>query len=173
MLLIASNACKFDVCVYVSTEETLHYERISRNSEKYANVLFVEAYDMDTFLKAAYVSYLLKPRFLFVDSINALFRAEALRENTLVKQSLITGFFVESALERGGKLFASAQVRAVGEVGLGVPGAKILDYYFDALLGVFIEEANKRYIKPIKVPIRADFDKLSFRITETGVEWLD
>lgn len=171
LLLIAGNVCGSDNCVYISTEETLHYEKVAKNPERYNNVLFTEAYDMDTLLKAAFTSYLLKPRFVFVDSINALFRVEAMKENTLAKQALITGLLLETATARSGKLFASAQVR-VGN-GLEAPGAKIIDYYFDALLGVFVEKAGKRYLKPLKVPLQIGFEKLEFRITEVGVEWLE
>jgi len=173
LLAIASNVCRFHDCVYISTEETLHYERVAKNPEKYEKALFAEAYDMDTLLRLAIATYLLRPVFVFVDSINALFRVEALRESALTKQVFIISLLLEAVAGHRGKLFATAQVR-VGERGdLEASGSRIMDYYFDTVIGVFTEEAGRRYIKPAKTPVPASFNKLSFKITETGVEWLD
>lgn len=172
LLTIASNLCTRHLCVYISTEETTHYERVARFPEKYEKTLFTEAYDMDTFVKVALATYLLKPLYIFADSINALFRLESLKENTLAKQALATSLLLEATRSSGGKLFASAQIRAGESGGVEAPGGKIVDYYFDAIIGVFVEEPNKRYLKPVKSPIHVYFDKLFFKITDSGVEWL-
>lgn len=173
LLAIASNLCWKYSCIYVTTEETVHYERIARNPDKYEHALFTEAYDVSTLVKVAYTVSLLKPHYIFVDSLNAPFRLEALKESTLAKYGFITSTLLSTAEASGGKLFASAQVR-VGETGdLEITGFKLLDYYFDTILGVFIESVGTRFIKPLKTPITSTFEKLFFRITDEGVEWLD
>lgn len=129
---------------------------------------------MDTFLKVAYATYLMKPRYIFVDSINAPFRAEAFRENSLMKQSLITGLLLESTSIYKGKLFAAAQVRTSDSGDIEASGFKIVDYYFDSIIGVFISENGNRYLKMTKKPIEVKkAERIFFRITENGVEWLD
>ncbi|MEM4481670.1 MAG: AAA family ATPase [Desulfurococcaceae archaeon] len=173
LLTVASNLCSFHFCIYISTEETLHYDRISRAINAYDKTLFAEAYDMNTLLRVAIATSVLKPKFIFVDSVNAPMRVEARRETTTTKQSFIISLLLETVREQGGKLFASAQVR-VGEDGtLEASGMKLFDYYFDTIVGVFIGEGGVRYIKPVKTGTRVDFNEIVFRITETGVSWLE
>lgn len=160
-------------CIYVSTEETLHYDRVSRAVDTYERALFAEAYDMDALMRAALATSMLRPKFIFIDSINAPMRVEASKENTFTKQAFIISLLLETTREQGGKLFASAQVRT-GETGIiEASGMKLFDYYFDAVLGVFIGEGGERYIKPLRTNTKPNFDKISFRITETGVIWLE
>lgn len=173
LLTIASNVCREIMCVYISTEETLHYEQVAKTPSKYEGVLFAEAFDMDTFLKSAVATYMMSPKYIFIDSINSLFRLEPLKENTLTKQAFITSLLLETTRRNKGKLFASAQVR-VGEKGeLEASGFKIIDYYFDLILSVFIGEGGKRYVKPVKTPVPARFEKVSFTISDTGLMWND
>lgn len=151
----------------------MHYERVARAPHKYEKTFFAEAFDMDTFLRSAFTICALNPKYIFVDSINALFRLEPLKESTLIKQALVSSLLIETARKNNGKLFASAQVR-VGERGeLEASGFKILDYYFDLILSLLIGEASKRYIKPVKSPILAKFEKLPFTISELGLMWND
>ncbi|MEM2013939.1 MAG: AAA family ATPase [Desulfurococcaceae archaeon] len=173
LLTIAGNLCSAYSCVYITTEETTHYEHIARNPDRYKHALFTEAYDLSTLVKVTYAVFILRPRYIFVDSLNAPFRLEALKENALAKYGFATSLLLSTAEASGGKLFASAQVRA-GETGdLEITGFKLLDFYFDAILGVFIESAGIRFIKPLKTLFATKFEKLYFRITDEGVKWLD
>lgn len=173
MLTIASNLCNIYTCIYITTEDTSHYEHVARHPEKFEKALFTEAYDLDTLVKVAFASSLIKPHYIFIDSVNALFRVEALKEGALAKYAFVVGFLLNLVSEVKGKLFASAQVRT-GESGeLEVSGFKVLDYYFDTIIGVFIESTGVRFIKPIKTPIKPLFDKLYFRITDEGVHWIE
>lgn len=173
LLTIASNLCWKYPCVYVTTEETVHYERVARNPSKYELALFTEAYDLDTLVNVAQAVALLKPRYIFVDSLNAPFRLEALKENALAKYGFVISLFLSLVETARGKLFASAQVR-MGESGdLEISGYKVLDFYFDTILEVSIEEHGVRSIKPLKSPIPPRFEKLLFRITDEGVTWID
>ncbi|MEM1639192.1 MAG: AAA family ATPase [Desulfurococcaceae archaeon] len=173
LLTIAGNLCSEFTCVYISTEETLHYDRVAKTPSKYGKAFFAEAFDMETFIRSAFITYMLNPRYVFVDSINALFRLEPMKENTLTRQALVSGLLFETARRNNGKLFATAQVR-IGEKGeLEASGFKILDFYFDLILSLFIGEGSKRYIKPVKSPILAKFEKLSFTISDIGLMWND
>lgn len=173
LLTIAGNLCSVYSCIYISTEETLHYERIAVNPEKYDKTLFTEAYDLDTLVKTAVAVSALKPKYVFVDSINALFRVEALREEAVSKLAFITALLLKTIEETSGKLFASAQVR-VGETGeIEASGIKILEYYFDLIIGLYFEPGGKRYIKIVKPIDKALEEKILFTITSRGVEWID
>ena len=172
LLALASNLCSRYTCIYVTTEDTAHYERVAKSHDKYSNALFTEAYDLDSLIKVALATAMIKPKYVFVDSINAPFRLEAMSEGALTKYAFVVGLLLEVAEKTKGKLFASAQVRA-GESGdLEISGSKVLDYYFDAIIGVFIGDAGKRYLKPLKLPEGLLFEQLTFRITSYGVEWV-
>ena len=173
LLTITRNQCNEYTCIYVSTEETLHYDRVAKNIDDYSKVYFVEAYTMDELIKTVLVASLIKPRHVFIDTVNALLRLEAYKKNTIMKQVFIIGLLYNMVEESGGKLFASAQVRTIDEGGIEASGYRLLDYYFDSIIGVFIGEGEYRYIKPMKTPIRVDFEKQMFKITDIGVEWLD
>lgn len=173
LLTIAGNLCWKHPCVYVTTEETVHYERVARDPSRYEQALFTEAYDMGSMVKVAQAVALIKPLYVFVDSLNSPFRLEALKENTLASYGFVIATLLSVAEGRGGKLFASAQVRA-GEAGeVEISGFKILDYYFDTIFEVSIEDVNTRSIKPTKSLVQPRFDKLRFKITSEGVVWVD
>lgn len=174
LLSIAGNTCRQYTCIYVSTEETLHYERVARDPDRFGNVLFIEVFDMDNLLKTSYFIYLMKPRYVFIDSINSIYRVEVFNEITVTKQTYITSLLLEAINLSNGKLFASAQVRS-GERGeIEASGFKILDYYFDTIIGILIHSEGYRYLKIEKTPIQiSGLRELLFKITENGVEWLD
>lgn len=163
--------CSSDQCVYISTEETLHYERVAKVPEKFRNALFTEVYDMETLLKTAFAVYLIQPKYIFVDSINSLFRVEAFKEDSITKQALAISLLLETVNNNQGKLFASAQVRVGERRDLEIPGQNILDYYFDSILRIAIEENGKRIIRPFKYLIEPKFKELVFKINSEGVTW--
>ncbi|MEM4717329.1 MAG: AAA family ATPase [Desulfurococcaceae archaeon] len=171
LIHIAGNICSDDQCIYISTEETLHYERVAKNPERFRNVLFTEAYDMETLLKAVFATYLIQPKYVFVDSINSLFRVEALKEDTITKQALVISLLLETVNLKEGKVFASAQVRIRERRDLEIPGQNILEYYFDSILRIAVEEYGRRIIKPYKYIIEPKFSELVFKITSDGVSW--
>lgn len=173
LLTVAGNLCWKHPCVYVTTEETVHYERVARNPSRYERALFTEAYDMASMVKIAQAIAMIKPRYVFVDSLNSPFRLEALKENTLASYGFVIATLLSVAESVEGKLFASAQVRA-GEAGeIEISGFKILDYYFDTIFEVSIEDVGTRAVKPLKSQAQPRFEKLFFRITDEGVEWFD
>jgi len=171
LLTIAGNLCSTYPCVYISTEETVHYERVARDPDRYEKALFTEAYDLDTLLKVAITTPFIKPKYVFVDSINALYRLEAGRESTQAKQALITSILLETVKRENGKLFASAQVRA-GESGdVVASGLSMLEFYFDLIFEVLIEGTQLRSIRLYKSIRPLKVEKLYFSIREYGVEW--
>jgi DNA repair protein RadB len=173
LLTIAGELCKLHPCVYVSTEETLHYERVAKYPDKYEKALFTEAYDYDELLKTAIAVSALKPRYVFIDSINSLFRLEALKEGSVEKLAFITSLLLETVERNSGKLFASAQVRSSEAGEVEASGIKILDYYFDLIVSILIDSENKRILRVIKFPVKAikEAIELKFAITESGVVW--
>lgn len=172
LIQIASNLCSVEECVYVSTEETLHYEWVSKWEDKFRKALFTETYDIDTLVKTSIALYMMEPKYIFVDSVNSLFRLEAMRESSLTKYTFILGLLVQTINKSGGKLFASAQVRAGAEGGFELPGESILQYYFDNILMMVFKDNEYRVIKPVKTPLSIDIDHVGFRITSHGVEWV-
>jgi DNA repair protein RadB/DNA repair protein RadA/Sms len=176
LLTIAGNVCRENTCIYVSTEETLHYERVARNPDRYQKALFTEAYDLDELIKVSMAAWLIRPKYIFVDSINAPFRAVALRESSTTKLGLVASLLINAVEESGGKLFASAQVR-LGESGeLEASGYSILDYYFELVINTLIDRENTRLARVVKPQLQASGGykaEYRFNIGDEGVIWLD
>ena len=173
LLTIAGNLCNENPCVYISTEETVHYERVARNPDKYEKALFTEAYDLDTLLKIVLALPFIKPKYVFVDSINAPYRVEMKKESTQAKQTLIISALLNIVEREGGKLFASAQVRAEESGDIVASGLSILEYYFDLILEVLIMRSSLRSIKVFKSIRPHKIESLCFLIREQGVEWCE
>jgi len=173
LLTITGNLCRLDPCVYISTEETVHYERVARDISKYERTLFTEAYDLDTLLKIALTLPFIKPKYIFVDSINAPYRVEIKKESTQAKEALITSIMLDVVEKAGGKLFASAQVRAEDGGDTVASGLSMFEYYFDTILEVLIEKPLLRSIRVYKSSKSHSIRKLYFLIKEHGVEWAE
>jgi len=173
LLTIASNLCSKNLCVYISTEETVHYERVARSPNKFERALFTEAYDLDTLLRISLTLPFIKPKYIFVDSINAPYRVEARRESTQAKQALIISILLSTIERENGKLFASAQVRAEESGDVVASGLSLLEYYFDLILEVLIEKPQVRSIRIYKSSKPHKIGKLYFLIREHGVEWIE
>jgi len=176
LMKIATNICKnpMDKCLYISTEETLHYERVARNARKYINVWFTEIYDFNelldfTLLKLPYIPL----KHVFVDSINSLYRVISYEEESITKYGLLLAALRHKVRESEGKLFASAQVRAgyeEDEEELMASGMNILNYWFDVIIFLSWKDNNRvaRLVKPAEEEREAFFE-----ITDEGVEWVN
>lgn len=167
LLHIASNICAEEKCVYVSTEGTLHYEIVKRNPEKFSQVLFTEAYTLGDLLDIALAVPHTGSRFIFVDSINSPFRVEAMRDESLTVFAFIVGYLVKFAESAKGCLFASAQVHAVEE-GEEAVGMSVLNYYFDVIINLAVENNVRRLV--LEKP--ATTQQWFFTITNRGVSWV-
>lgn len=170
LMTIAGNYCRNRVCLYVSTEETLHYERVARDPERYRGVLFTEIYDFGRLVDLATFIYLHGFEAVFIDSLNSLFRLEPLGENSLSRLAYIVASLRKTVENNSGKLFASAQVRA-GEGEDKPVGEPVLDYYFDVVVSLSIG-GDGRYARIVKPPEADEGRVFPFRITESGVEWM-
>jgi len=170
LMTIAGNHCRGLRCLYISTEETLHYERVVVDEEKYSDVLFTEVYDFDKLLDLATFIYLNNFNTVFVDSLNALFRLQPLREGSLSRFAYIVASLRKHAEEVGGKLFASAQVR--GGDGEEIVGKPVLEYYFDVVVNLGMSGGGKRYARVIKPESDEYSEVFYFTIGERGVEWI-
>ncbi|MEM1628274.1 MAG: AAA family ATPase [Desulfurococcaceae archaeon] len=173
LLTIAKNLCKQDICVYISTEGTLHYERIAREHDAYGNTLFSEIYDLDELINTAIFLNMVGIKYIFVDSINAPYRMRAMDESSIVKQALLISIMIKTVEETNGKLFASAQVRTGEEGYIEAVGHGMLEYYFDLVVNLGID-GYERYAKIMKPNEKIDIEKkMYFKITDKGVEWID
>lgn len=176
LLTIASNICidKNDPCLYISTEETLHYDRVARSPEKYANVFFTEIYDFDELFDfIVFKLPILKFRRVFIDSINSLYRVIASEEESITRYGLLLGMLWKNTVDRGGFLFASAQVR-MGyedeEYEVVASGMNILDYWFKTIIYLGWEDA-KRAARIVK-PEEYSGESYYFLISGEGIEWV-
>lgn len=167
LLHIASNICVHEKCVYVSTEGTLHYEIVKRNSEKFSQVLFAEAYTLSELLEVALAIPHTGSRFIFIDSINSPFRVEAMREESLTAFTFIVGYLVKLAESAKGCLFASAQVHAAEE-GEEAVGMSVLNYYFDTIIRLVVENNLRRLV--VEKPQTSQ--QWFFNITNRGISWV-
>ncbi|MEZ0394054.1 MAG: hypothetical protein ABWK00_03290 [Desulfurococcaceae archaeon] len=167
LLKLASALCRGPIrCAYISTEETLHYEWVSRAPEKFENVEFVEAFNGD-----ALISTLLIVREggyggIFVDSINGPFRHLLGFPGGLKKLSLASAILYSAASQSAGaKVFSSAQVRSGEDLRVEASGLSVLEFYFDAIAFMGFEE-HRRFImveRPSPTP------KFYYRITDRGL----
>jgi DNA repair protein RadB len=172
LLTIAGNMCREGRCIYIGTEDLLYYEVIARNPEKYENVLFMDIRDFDELLRLVLTTiYFLDYHALFIDSINALYRAVAYREDSLTKYGLLLALLVKKTVDKGTYLFASAQVR-IGlredEEEFVASGMPILEFWFNNIFKMAMDE-NGRYVEPVKPGL--GFRKY-YIITDEGVEWI-
>lgn len=170
LLTMAKYLCKQESpCLYVSTEETLHYERVSKRPEDYSSTLFTEIYDLDKLVELAFFAGFLNFKIVFIDSINSLYRVVAYHEPALSKFSFLMGILRKLSQTNMMKVIASAQVRA-GDEDVEASGMSLLDYYFDVIFQVGFEEGKRflRLVKPIyKKPVVKYFE-----ISDEGVEWM-
>ncbi len=175
LLHIAKNICMRNRCIYVSTEETLHYERVAREPDRYTNVFFTEYYDFDELLDFIVTKYYYLPvKTIFVDSINALYREIAYRENSIQKLGLLLGVLKKKITDEGGYVFASAQVRAgyeEDEEELLASGMSILEYWFNTIIKLSYGDTH-RYAEIVK-PSNGRGTRVFFEITDRGVIWID
>ncbi|MEM1635261.1 MAG: AAA family ATPase [Thermosphaera sp.] len=170
LLTMARYFCKQKgPCLYVSTEETLHYEIVSRFAEEYQETLFTEIYDLDKLVELSFFLGLLNFKIVFIDSINSLYRVVAYQEAALPKFSFLMGLMKYLAHKGVLKVLASAQVRA-GDEDIEASGMSLLDYYFDIIFQVGLEE-GKRFLKLVK-PMHKKPVVGYFEISDKGVEWV-
>lgn len=174
LLTIARNMCvETYPCIYVSTEDTLHYDKIARYSEFYENVLFIEIRDFQEFFeKTLNIFSNIKYRVLFIDSVNSLYRLVAYSEDSLAKYGLLLGVFRKRSIMQGSYLFSTAQVRAGFENDkdeIVASGMSILEYWFDNIVFLGFED-GKRFLKFVKPDIGL---KKYFIINDHGVTWVD
>ncbi|MET1159443.1 MAG: AAA family ATPase [Thermoprotei archaeon] len=173
LLTIASNICSPDnPCIYISTEDTLHYERVARDPEKFGGIFFTEIRGLEELIVFSLKILLLPPvRALFVDSINAPYRLVAYKEDSLAKLGLVIGLLWSKARSSGGKLFASAQVRAgyrEDEEEVTASGMSVLEYWFNTILQL-IRVNGERAVKAVK-PDKGIIAK--YTITSGGIRWI-
>lgn len=169
LLHIATSLCREAPCLYISTEGTLHYERVARSAEAFEGVYFAEAYSLDELLDILVKALgSISPRYIFVDSINAPFRVEALSERSVAHFSYIIALARSYAEAKKGGVLASAQVHAAdGDV--AAVGESILRYYFDIIARLVIEGPARRiFIERPRLSISKKFE-----ITERGIRWVD
>ncbi|WP_440059928.1 RAD55 family ATPase [Thermogladius sp. 4427co] len=169
LLTLARELCRVNRCVYISTEGTLHYEKIARASEAYYNVEFVDVLDFDQFIELVVKTTMMPVfKYLFIDSINALYRPIALDPNATSKYLFVLGRLY-SYTSRDRRVLASAQVRT-GENGeLEASGFKLIEFYFDTIFQVGLED-SKRFLLMEK-PYNRKF-KAYFRISDRGAEFV-
>lgn len=175
LLEFAKKVCKsLGPCLYLSTEETLHYERVARWSEEYEDTFFTEIYDFDEMINFILKEYYFLPfKILFIDSVNGLFRIVSSRDDALPLFGLMLAVIRKKAYDSNGFVFASAQVRAGFEYDaeeIVASGMSILDYWFDIIIYLGLDD-GKRYIEFIK-PVNVKGFRLYFMITDEGVEWI-
>ncbi|MGC9012272.1 hypothetical protein [Thermogladius sp.] len=166
LISLAREFCVFGKrCVFISTEGTLHYDKIARAGVGFGNVEFADVVDFDVFTELLLkLSSATVFNYIFIDSINALYRPLATRPDVLSKYLFTLAKLYNYSL-RGGRVVASAQVR-VGEDGeLEASGFKLLDYYFDTIFQVNFE-GSKRFIRLEKPPNREL--KMYFRVGDEG-----
>ncbi len=173
LLTIARNLCRGGgPCIYVSTEDVLHYDRVARHSDWYENVLFIEVREYDEFLDYVVGKLLFIPyRILFIDSINALYRIVAYKEDIVTSYGLVLGLLWRKTMENSARLYASAQVRASyreDDIEVVASGMSILEYWFNSILRMDRDE-NGRFVEVIKPRVNV---KKYFMISEEGIEWI-
>lgn len=176
LLEFAKKVCNsFGPCLYLSTEETLHYEKVARWSEEYKDTFFMEIYDFDEMINFILKEYYFLPfRVLFVDSVNSLFRIASPRDDAISLFGLMLAIIRRKAYDSDGFVFASAQVRAGFEYEaeeIVASGMTILDYWFDVVIYLGFDD-GRRYIEFIK-PVSVKGFRLYFIITDEGVEWVE
>ncbi len=175
LLEVAGNICRgVDKCIYISTGGTLHYDRVAVAPERYSNVFFVEFYDFDSLEDfILHVYYYMPIRFIFIDSINALYREIAYKENSIQRMGLILGVLKRKITISDGLLLASAQVRAgfeEDEEEITASGMSIYDYWFDVIIRLGYLD-GRRYAEIVK-PLEGSGVKAFFDITDKGIIWL-
>ncbi len=175
LLTIASNICRgFRTCLYISTEETLHYERVARKPDRYSNVLFTEIYDYDELEDLIlYKLGLMSINTVFIDSINSLYRLIAYDEGSITRYGLLLAMLWLNSVGRNGLLYASAQVRMgfeEDEEEVVASGMNILNYWFDIVM--YLGWINNRRAARIEKPREYSDKVFFFDITDKGVEWI-
>jgi len=175
LLTIAGNVCSLPSvkCLYISTEETLFYEIVARNVERYDRVLFAHITDFHELLDyAATFPQFVELNAIFVDSINAPYRLVSFSENSITSFGLLLALLNNIVVRRKAFLFASAQVRAgfhEDEEEVTASGMPILEFWFDNIFRVG-EDEKGRFVEARK-PVKNL--KKYFVITAGGVEWVD
>ncbi len=173
LLTIAGNICPvIGRCIYIGTEDTLFYERVARQPDRFENVFFTHIWDFNELLKYILtVIYFTPYNALFIDSINALYRLVAYREDSLTKYGLMLGVLTKKTRDLKGYLFASAQVR-IGyreyEEEVVASGMPILEYWFNNIFKMS-EDENGRFVESVK-PVEGV--KKYYVITGEGIEWI-
>lgn len=160
--------------LFIGTEGSLYQARVSVEPENYSNVLFIEIYSLNELLEYAllYIPLLHKIEYIAIDSINAPYRLSSWEEGSIEKFGLVNALLKEFIINKGGLLFASAQVRAVNDSSEVVAsGMSILEYWFDIIIELR-RENGKRILKIIK-PKGYEKESIEFRITEKGIEWIE
>jgi DNA repair protein RadB len=175
LLTIASNICHSPhTCLYISTEETLHYERVARQPDKYSNVLFTEIYDYDELEDLVlYRLGLMDINIVFIDSINSLYRLIAYSEESITRYGLLLAMLWMNSVGRNGLLYASAQVRMgfeEDEEEVVASGMNILNYWFDIIL--YLGWINSKRAARIEKPREYSDKVFFFDITDKGIEWI-
>ena len=173
LLTIADNICPvLGNCLYIGTEDTLYYERIARKPERYENVLFTHVWDFDELLKYVLTIVYFSPfKALFIDSINALYRLVAYREDSITRYGLMLGLLTRKTINENIYLFASAQVRMgyrEEEEEVVASGMPILEFWFNNIFKMS-EDENGRFVESVK-PVEGV--KKYFIITSEGIEWI-
>ncbi len=151
----------------------MYQERIARLEGLSSSVYFLDIYSFDDLLDFTVSSlYYLPVDYLFIDSVNSLYRVNAYEESSIEKFGLILGFLRLKSVG-GSIIYASAQVRA-GYEGVDeevtASGMNIMDYWFDTVFRLGRDEKG-RFIEPVKPVVSGD--RWYFEIVDRGVDWLD
>ena len=179
LLWIARRVCRSDrPCIYISTEGSLYQGVVARRPEDFRGVLFGETRDLpgllEVVVRGVYPGDTLA---VFIDSINAPFRASTGSEDSIALFGLVLALLRRKIDEAGGYLFASAQVRGLTELEpreegeeVVASGMSILEYWFDVIVYLGVEEGLRyaRIVKPGGVDAIA-----YFMVVDGGVEWLE
>lgn len=175
LLTIARNiSIKGEKALFISTEGSLYEARIVGLEKDYSNIVFANINDFNELLKATLLLPLLDTgKYIFIDSINALYRLEAYHEKSIERLGLILGVLKYMTLHKGLKVFASAQVRAIEESGKEVvaSGMPILEYWFDLILKLNRLD-GERILRVVK-PRSEDKVEVKFIIEKHGVDWIE
>jgi len=173
LLTIASNVCKeIYPCIYISTEDTLHYERVARDPSRFENVFFEEIWEFEDLVEyVAKVLAFTPYKVLFIDSINSLYRLVAHKEEAISTYGFILGLIWRRTLDLEGYWFASAQVRAgyrEEDEEIVASGMPILEYWFDPIFYMTYSD-GERVVKVVKPKNSIE---RRYIVTEEGIEWI-
>ncbi len=159
--------------IFINTEGKLYMARVERIAEDYSNTFFVDIDSFEEFYRyiLLVLPYLHRINFIFIDSVNSLYRLESWREGVLEKLGLLNAVLRRLVDKYGKTVFSSAQVRAVIDSDeIVASGMSVLEYWYDIIFS--LRFVNGKRVLRIDKPRGYGKVEVEYAITDRGITWI-